>query len=195
MEMTETETLYCKAQRYFVKKKYNMALKVWGKISEFKVNDENMMDIVDSYYLRATIYARKRDFDAAIADYTKAAELRKWSRDYEGIALMYQEKGDLDRAIAYFTKGIRVGKRCCEGYDSYFFRGKIYLEHKKNYDKAISDFKNSIKRCGSKDTCEGCADAYYYISKAYKAKSEEVRENYRQLMAKWKAEKIENKRQ
>ena len=80
------------------------------------------------------------------------------------------KKEDFDSAIAYYTKSIRVGKRSEESYESYRGRGKIYLEHKKNYDAAISDFKKSIKICGGTKECKGCAECYNLIGKAYFAK-------------------------
>ncbi|MCL2282564.1 MAG: tetratricopeptide repeat protein [Fibromonadales bacterium] len=170
MGFTQVEILRTKAQRLFHKKKeYDLAIKALSKAIGLKGED---CDIAECYFIRALIYAEKKDYDSAMADFAEAAKLRKWSRDYEGIAGMYEEKGDFDSAIAYYTKGIKVGKRCGEGYDSYFFRGKIYLEHKKNYDAAISDLKKSIKICGITKECKGCAECYRMISEAYLAKGD-----------------------
>jgi tetratricopeptide (TPR) repeat protein len=188
-DFTQVEMLRNKAWKLFYReKKYPLALKALteaiglkGKTEDYFLADEGYdkgledLDIAECYYFRAMIYAKKKDYDPAIADFAEAAKLRKWSRDYDGIASCYEEKGDYDSAIAYYTKGIKVGKRCCEGYESYFGRGKIYLEHKKNYDAAISDFKKSIKACGiSPDSkCPGCAECHKMIDKALRAKTKE----------------------
>ena len=103
-----------------------------------------------------------------MADYTEAAKLRKWAEDYEDIARCYEKKQDWDAAIAYYTKALRA---CNLRINSYHCRGKIYLEHKKNYDKAISDLKKAIKDCWVESSdCKGCLECKKMIAEAIRRK-------------------------
>ena len=93
------------------------------------------------YYNRAKEYSVNKDFDKAIADYSKAMELDP--NDYvlyydRGLA--YQEKGSIDNAISDYSKSIELNPDYIYAYNN---RANIYYDEKQ-YDKAIADYKKIL---------------------------------------------------
>jgi len=177
VEFTQVEILRSKALKLRHRKKIDLAMKALSKAVSLKgktkdyeyVEDENL-DVAECYRILGDIYFDKKDYDKAMAYYAEAVKLIKWTEDYEGIARCYEKKKDWDAAIAYYTKAIRACNHSGTVSDnSYYCRGKIYLEHKKNYDKAISDLKKSIKACSyghPKSDCKGCLECKEMIAEA-----------------------------
>src|SRR5262245_17838643 len=62
-----------------------------------------------AYHRRGTAHASKKDYDRAIADYTKAIEIDpSFVAAYHDRGLAYTSKGDYERAIADVTKAVEL---------------------------------------------------------------------------------------
>jgi tetratricopeptide (TPR) repeat protein len=87
-------------------------------------------------------HLRRKDYDRAIADLTKAIELdprNAWSYDKRGEA--YVGKNDYDRAITDFTKSIEMDPKRAYSRTS---RGRAYF-CKNDFDQAIADYSEAIE--------------------------------------------------
>jgi tetratricopeptide (TPR) repeat protein len=96
----------------------------------------------DPYYERGRAYHVKRDYDKAIADFTKSIELGypiPYSV-YKDRSKSYLEKGELDKAIADLNTLIDKKNADCYIYRD---RGKVYAK-KGELEKAIADFTEAI---------------------------------------------------
>ena len=179
VEFTQIEILKAKARK--IRHRKDLAIKALSKAISLKGKTKDYgddyvwekLDVAECYVIRGNIYFERKDYDSAMADYTEAAKLRKWAEDYEDIARCYEKKKDWDAAIAYYTKALRA---CNLRINSYYCRGKIYLERKKNYDKAISDLKKAIKACckahsGLESCCKYCLEYEKMIAEAKRRKN------------------------
>jgi tetratricopeptide (TPR) repeat protein len=62
-----------------------------------------------AYHRRGTAYASKKQYDQAIADYTKALEIDpKYISAYNDRGLAYMSKGNYERAIADVTRAVEL---------------------------------------------------------------------------------------
>jgi tetratricopeptide (TPR) repeat protein len=95
------------------------------------------------FYLKTgNAYAKKGQYDQAIADFTKALEINPWYADaYSNRGVAYLHKGQYDRAIADYTKALEINPRYAE---ACFNRGNLYYK-KGQYDKAIADFTKAVE--------------------------------------------------
>jgi len=98
---------------------------------------------VDAGY---SYYAQKQ-WDMAIAEYTKAIELRpKLAEAYWGRGLAYFYKEDYDTAIAEYTAAIEADPNYAQ---AYYQRGIAYLTIG-DYDKGHADFKKAVEIADTK---------------------------------------------
>jgi tetratricopeptide (TPR) repeat protein len=106
------------------------------------VIERNPKDSI-AFHNRAFSYARKGQYDRAIADYDQAIKLNpKDDIAYTSRGDTYVNKGDYDHAIADFTQAIRVNpKNAGNGYDR---RGQA-LGKKGDLDRAIADLDRAIQ--------------------------------------------------
>jgi len=108
---------------------------------------------------KAAFYAGKKaaeakEHDKAIAEFTKAIQLKPNKPEY------YRNRGDVysiwkndyDKAIADYTQAIRLEPNSSHNYSN---RADAYLK-KKDYDKAIADYDKAIQLNAS-------SDFYYYL--------------------------------
>jgi tetratricopeptide (TPR) repeat protein len=94
------------------------------------------------YPLRGLAWSNKKDYDKAIADYTKGIEINPQSAEaYGGRGDAWYGKGDYAKAIADYTKAIEINPKDA---GSYHNRGLAWYV-KKDYDKAIADFTKAIE--------------------------------------------------
>ena len=114
----------------------------------------------------------RKDYDAAIADYTeainrvdKSASKEEWQWYYSYRGRAYEKKADYDRAIADYTETIRLKG----DYYIYELRGHLHLK-KGNYDSAIADYTESLMR-------EGYARLLLHVGRgqAWEAKGQPVK--------------------
>jgi tetratricopeptide (TPR) repeat protein len=64
-----------------------------------------------AYRNRGVAHASKKDYDSAIADYSKAVEINpKYAAAYNDRALAYTNKGDFQRAVADVTRAVELDR-------------------------------------------------------------------------------------
>jgi tetratricopeptide (TPR) repeat protein len=120
-------------------------------IAEFTEAIHLNSELAEAYHGRADALRQTRKFDSAIADYTKAIQLKPDARAYQGRGEAFRGKGDLDKAIADFTKAIELRP---EWGDPYEARAQTY-EAKADFVQALADYTAAIDH-GSKS-----ARSYY----------------------------------
>ena len=87
-------------------------------------------------------YYAQKQWDMAIAEYTKAIELRtKLAEAYWGRGLAYYYKEDYDKAIVEYTAAIEADPNYAR---AYYQRAIAYLQ-KGDYDKAQPDFDKAVE--------------------------------------------------
>jgi tetratricopeptide (TPR) repeat protein len=94
------------------------------------------------FYNRGIAYAKKSQYDRAIADFNQAIRLDPdsiFALNNRGAA--YARKGQLDDAIADFNEAIRIDASYAITYNN---RGIAYAK-KGQYDRAIEDFDQAIR--------------------------------------------------
>jgi lipoprotein NlpI len=98
--------------------------------------------LIAAYVSRGNRYARKGEYDRAIADYTKATHLDP-QLDYAFLqrGLAYARKKEHDRAIADYSQVIRLNPNRTP---AYLRRGYAY-HSKAEYDRAIADYDEAIR--------------------------------------------------
>jgi tetratricopeptide (TPR) repeat protein len=117
-------------------KYFTMALE---KLNYDKDTKENKARI---YCNRGNAYARKKDYDRAIADYDTAIILPpKDAMPYYNRGLTYAMKKDYDRAIADYDAAIILNPKFAM---AYYTRGNAYA-NKKDYDRAIMNYGAAIR--------------------------------------------------
>jgi tetratricopeptide (TPR) repeat protein len=96
------------------------------------------------YFTRGYANYDKKDYDSAIADYSKVIQLNP--KDYaafnnRGLAYMDGKK-DYNRAIADYSEAIRLDPKYPR---ALYNRGNAYKNGKKDYDRAIADYTEAIR--------------------------------------------------
>jgi tetratricopeptide (TPR) repeat protein len=124
------------------------ALAAYERLIGFDPNNSS------SYYVRATAKKQHGDFEAAMADFTRAAELRSDPAGFTSIGDMRKERGDIAGANAEYDKAIALCDRQIAGTaktdsasplgsDPYFSRGYA-RELKGDLDEAVADYTQAI---------------------------------------------------
>lgn len=87
-------------------------------------------------------YFREKQYDSAIAAFTKSIELNPNDFGaYNNRGISYHIKRDFDKAIADYTKAIELNPTHFSGYNN---RGAAYEDMKK-YDLAVADFRKATE--------------------------------------------------
>jgi tetratricopeptide (TPR) repeat protein len=108
----------------------------------FLIPGSALGDNATGYYNSGVDKLEKGDLDGAIADYTKAIELRPdYVKAYNNRGSARIEKGDLDGAIGDFSKAIELKP---DHVNSYYGRGNA-KERKGDWDGAIADYTKAIE--------------------------------------------------
>jgi tetratricopeptide (TPR) repeat protein len=85
---------------------------------------------------RGILFARRGDYDNAIADFTEAIRLDpNLAAAYFNRGLAYAHKEDYDRVIADYNAALQIDPNAAAAYNN---RGLAYA-HKEDYDRAIAD--------------------------------------------------------
>ena len=120
---------------------YGGAIERFTRAIEQSAMPKNMIDPSYIYIYRALAYSIRREFDRAIADSTKAIELKPEEVIYYFLrAAAYVETGEFDRAIADAAKTIELKP----DQPTYIVRGAIYYR-KGDWDRAIADTTKAIE--------------------------------------------------
>jgi RNA polymerase sigma factor (sigma-70 family) len=108
----------------------------------------------DVYFSRACLFADKKDYPRAIADLTRMLEFepKRYSPRFNR-ARYFTELGQTDAAIADYSAIVEDPDTDCSSISrpkekclasAYEYRGLIY-EDRKEYDKAVADFSESLR--------------------------------------------------
>jgi tetratricopeptide (TPR) repeat protein len=111
-----------------------------------------------AHFHRGNAYSDKKEWDRAIADFTRAIEIDPRDVAYLVRGNAYHDKKEYDRAVADYSKAIDISPR---NTDAYYNRGNAFAA-KQQYDEAIGDYSKSIEidsRHG--DAYNGRGWAYY----------------------------------
>jgi Flp pilus assembly protein TadD len=101
----------------------------------------------DYYFNRAIFYQQSRNWEKALTNYSKAAELDANNPDiYNNIGVIYKELRQYDRAIEEFLRAIYLSPDYAKPYNNIgvvYYSKKDFLGAIRNYQKAVSiDPKN-----------------------------------------------------
>src|SRR5262249_25679927 len=117
----------------------NHALRIQGCT---EIARQNPRDAVAYYRRGMANAATRRDFEKAIADFSKAIEIDpNYAESFNERGIAYREMKDYNRAIADQTKAIEINPRFARAYNS---RGNAYHEMK-DYARAIADTDKAIE--------------------------------------------------
>jgi lipoprotein NlpI len=131
--------------------------------TDTNIPHESNQDIADAYYKRGDAYYEEGEYEKAIADYNKAAELDPNHADaYYSRGCAYAEEGEYEKAIADYNKAIELDSNHA---DVYYSRGCVYAE-KREHEKAIADYNKAI------ELDPNHTDAYYDRGLAHNQMSE-----------------------
>lgn len=129
-----------KGDEAYHRKDYKAAID-WYNVAVERAASERAETVASIYSQRGLAYNRLGDTDRAIADYTRAVDLRGEAVDYSVRAFAYLNKEDYDYAIADYTRAIKM-KGDADAWD-YSGRAHAYM-YKKDYERSITDFTKAI---------------------------------------------------
>src|SRR5256714_486843 len=121
------------------------ALAAYDRLVSFNPNNAG------SYYARATAKKQHGDFEAAMVDFTKAAELRRSGVSFVEVGNFRKAQGDAagamaeyDRAIAILDKQISGREPPIDRLDLLYYHRGYTKELKGDLDGAVSDYNQAI---------------------------------------------------
>ncbi len=122
---------------------------------------------VRPYNNRGLAYFDQEEHDKAIADFSRAIELKRdYAEGYNNRGLVYHKKGEYDKAVSDYSEAIIINPECLK---AHLNRGQLYSANKE-YEKAIFDFKRAIE-IAPLDTTAYSYLAYLYITLGKKDKA------------------------
>ena len=133
----------------YEKKAYDLCSKDWQKcIDTYTIAMKLGKADNVSYFNRAVAYARLGKYYEAIADYTKALNLKKDAVAYTCRGINYTRVGRDPEALVDFDKAIGIDPALA---DTYTMRGAIYKK-RNNFGPALADYAKACS-LGQKDGC------------------------------------------
>ena len=151
--------------------------KGWRKVNSHN-STEQKENLADNQQARALVdsgdsYLEKREYDKAVAVYTKAIEISSQFADaYNSRGWIFYLKQEYDKAIADYTKAIEIDPKFASAYNNRGFAYGI----KKEYEKAIADYTKAIEiNPKYASTFSNRAKAYRAIGKNDLAEADEQR--------------------
>ena len=125
--------------------------------------------LAKAYTARGSIYADKREYDLAIADWTKAIELAPEDAEvYYNRGTAYGDKGELDKAIQDYNKAIDLDPEDDIAYNN---RGVAY-HNIGDFAAAIEDYSKSIELDPHSNTYCNRGEAWLHLKEWQKAKAD-----------------------
>jgi tetratricopeptide (TPR) repeat protein len=108
----------------------------------FLVTDSAFCGDETNYFNSGNVKAHKGDWDGAIADYTKATEIKPdYAKAYNNRGLAKNYKGDLDGALADYNKAIELNP----GLALIYFNRANTKKDKNDLNGAIADYTKAIE--------------------------------------------------
>jgi tetratricopeptide (TPR) repeat protein len=145
-----------KCYQYAEQKKYDYAIRECTK--QINADVGVISNVEYSYMNRGIAYEAKGLLDQAIADYSKAIEIKpRYDGAYVNRGNAYKAKGLLVRAIADYNKAIELNLKNDK---AYYNRGTVY-KAKGLFEQAMDDFNKTIELNPNKDI------TYYNIACLY----------------------------
>lgn len=120
---------------YMLKKDYSNAAQFLNKAI---VQNSNYYK---PFYNRGLLYARNKNFEQAIADFTKAIELNKYSKAYTARAAAYFELNEIDKAMQDAEMAL---KNNATNGNTYYVLANCYNQ-KNELDKALAHYNKAIE--------------------------------------------------
>jgi tetratricopeptide (TPR) repeat protein len=117
---------------------YRQAIRIWGKVIDLHP------DRYEAWAERANIYLRLKQWEEAIADFSRAVELAPKSEasgSYEGRGTAYYWLKQPDKALADFTKALELNP---SWWGAWAWRGLLHREMKE-WDKAVADCSKAVE--------------------------------------------------
>ena len=104
------------------------------------MTEELNQECAKTYYNRGLAHAKNGEFELAIADYTKAIQLKPdYAGAYHNRGMAYLVQKKFDKAIENYNVAIELNPDLAV---SYYTRAEAWL-HQKEWDKAKTDFKTA----------------------------------------------------
>ncbi len=118
-----------------------------------------------AYSNRAMIYFRKKMYNEAIKDYTKAIKLKPNSANYYyDRGLLYFNIQEYEKSLKDYTRAIELNDKYLEAYNN---RGNVYFV-KKKFDEAINDYNKVLSINPDFINCRNNRGLAYFYKKEYK---------------------------
>lgn len=95
-----------------------------------------------AYQNRAVFHEKKGEREQAIADYTRAIEIKPEAELFEYRGMQYILTGKSTLALADYTRAIELGRKSTSLFSN---RGYIYVTFHKDHARAIADFTKAIE--------------------------------------------------
>lgn len=143
----------CRAGAYLDKGDYKQSIAEYNYVINRK---PSYMDLNMLYIGRAQAYAWDKNYQAAIADYTRSLNLEKAAQTYIARGKLYFYQRDLDKAEADFTEAIQLSPE--KSTQIHIEMGWIALK-KEGYQKAIAEFTQAI--------ANNLQISYAYLNRGY----------------------------
>jgi lipoprotein NlpI len=140
LSSVQGQTNFDQAAKAYDQGKYDQAIHFYTQAIDRDNLDKD--DLKSAYYWRAAAWHAKNQYDLAIVDYTRAAELKQKDEDiYISRGFAWAFKGAHDKALADFNRAIELKPK---NSTAYIGRGTA-LWSKGSYDKSIAAFDRVIK--------------------------------------------------
>ena len=121
---------------------YNEALEIFDKAITTYPLKGHRHQLAFAHKVRAFIFKKKGNFDAALSDYNAAIQLdSKNAEIYRARGIIYLKKKALDQAFSDFETAIAINPNYAAAYND---RGFVYYE-KGAFNHAISDYNHVIE--------------------------------------------------
>lgn len=114
-------------------------------ISDYNKAIEYKSDYFPAYYNLGVFYGKRNKYQLAIANFEKVLKLADDYADaYGNLGLFYHKIGQDGRSLAAYNKAITLKRDSRESAPDYNNRANYYSD-KKQFDRAIADYKKAIK--------------------------------------------------
>lgn len=162
------QTWYAIANDHYWMGIYQSAADNYSKCISLNRESKNTMYSGDTlrlcYYLRGRCFFETQKYTEATTDFAEAINLKPTPEAYYWRALAYTELNELDKAMPDFTAVIEFRPSYIDVNLCYLGRGHLYTI-KKDYQKALEDYKNAVTLSATADNYKWRGIGYYNLEK------------------------------